>query len=61
MCLEKENLSCLLDFNANTLARDTKRRILFLYGDTDFLDLRAFLQNRGSYPGCHMFQEIRGD
>lgn len=55
MCLDKENLPCLLDFNANTLARDTKRRILFLYGDTDFLDLRAFLQDRGGYPGCHMF------
>lgn len=61
MCLDKENLPCLLDFYANALARDTKRRILFLYGDTDFLDLRTFLQDHGGYSGGHMFQEIRGD
>ena len=56
-----KNLPCLLNFDANTLARDTKWRILFLYSDTHFHDLRTFLQNRRGYSGRHMFQEIRGD
>lgn len=56
-----KNLPCLLNFDANTLAKDTKRRILFLYSDTYLHDGRTFLENSRCYSGCHIFEEIGGN